>query len=163
MPPANPTDVLTVVVTDSDDRAIGYVLAAADSRRFEALLEREWWPTLRDRSLVDVDQDATPVSFWRVIRTAVLINLLNPKLTIFFFAFLPQFVPADQPNAVAHMLGLSFVFMAMTFGVFAIYGVFAAAARRHVLSRPAIVTAMRRAFAGAFAALGVRLALTERG
>ncbi len=66
-----------------------------------------------------------PASFWRVTHTAVLINLLNPKLTIFFFAFLPQFVPG-QPNGTWQMVGLSVVFMALTFVVFALYGVFAA-------------------------------------
>ena len=123
------------------------------------------WMTLKEDGPLKIEDEraAGAQSFGQVMTAGVLANVLNPKLSIFFFAFLPQFVPADQPNAVAHMLGLSFVFMAMTFSVFAIYGVFAAAARRHVLSRPAIVTAMRRAFAGAFAALGVRLALTERG
>lgn len=123
------------------------------------------WMTLKEDGPLKIEDEraAGAQSFSQVMTAGVLANVLNPKLSIFFFAFLPQFVPADQPNAVAHMLGLSFVFMAMTFGVFAMYGVFAAAARRHVLSRPAIVTAMRRAFAGAFAALGVRLALTERG
>ncbi len=123
------------------------------------------WMTLKEDGPLRIEDEraASAQSFGQVMVAGVLANVLNPKLSIFFFAFLPQFVPADQPNAVAHMLGLSLVFMAMTFGVFAIYGVFAAAARRHVLSRPAIVTAMRRAFAGAFAALGLRLALTERG
>ena len=84
------------------------------------------WQTLRDKSALQVDDDATPVSFWRVIRTAVLINLLNPKLTIFFFAFLPQFVTVSEPNGMWHMVALSLVFMALTFVVFGLYGVFAA-------------------------------------
>jgi threonine/homoserine/homoserine lactone efflux protein len=93
---------------------------------------------------------------------AVLINLLNPKLSIFFFAFLPQFVQADDPQALGHMLGLSGVFMLMTFVVFAIYGLFAASVRRQVVSRPAIVLWLRRTFAAAFVALGAKLALAER-
>jgi threonine/homoserine/homoserine lactone efflux protein len=92
----------------------------------------------------------------------VLINLLNPKLSIFFFAFLPQFVPADAPGAVPQMLQLSLVFMVMTFVVFALYGLFAAAIRGHVISKPAIMTWMRRSFAAAFVALGAKLALTSR-
>ncbi len=94
--------------------------------------------------------------------SAILVNVLNPKLSIFFLAFLPQFVSAEEANPLARMLELSAVFMALTFAVFAVYGVFAAAVRRHVISRPAVLLWMRRLFAGAFAALGAKLALAER-
>ncbi len=120
------------------------------------------WQTLRDRSLIDVDQDAAPVSFWRVIRTAVLINLLNPKLTIFFFAFLPQFVPAGAPNATWQMVGLSLVFMALTFIVFALYGTFAATMRAQVITRPKVMAWLRRTFAATYVLLAGRLALESR-
>ncbi|MEV1131198.1 LysE family transporter [Agromyces sp. NPDC049794] len=79
------------------------------------------------------------MSFWRVTGTAVFINLLNPKLTNFFFAFLPQFVPASAANASLTMIWLSSVFMAVTFVVFAVHGVFAAAMRRQVFGRPRVV------------------------
>ena len=98
----------------------------------------------------------------KVIVESILINILNPKLSIFFFAFLPQFVPADADGALGQMLGLSGVFMLATFVVFALYGLFAAAMRAHVISRPAFMTWMRRTFAAAFVLLGVRLALAER-
>ena len=120
------------------------------------------WQTLRDRSLIDVDQDAAPVSFWRVIRTAVLINLLNPKLTIFFFAFLPQFVPAGAPNATWQMVGLSLVFMALTFIVFALYGTFGATMRAQVITRPRVMAWLRRTFAATYVLLAGRLALESR-
>jgi threonine/homoserine/homoserine lactone efflux protein len=98
------------------------------------------------------------VSFWRVIRTAVLINLLNPKLTIFFIAFPPQFVPAGQPNGTWQMMGLSGVFMALTFIVFAVYGVFAATVRTQVISRPKVMLWPRRTFAATHVLLAGRLA-----
>jgi len=120
------------------------------------------WQTLRDKSAIRVDGDSDPVSFWRVIRTAVLINLLNPKLTIFFFAFLPQFVPAGEANATWHMVALSLVFMALTFVVFALYGLFAATMRNQVLSRPKIMTWIRRTFAATYVLLAGRLALESR-
>jgi threonine/homoserine/homoserine lactone efflux protein len=120
------------------------------------------WATWKDRGALTVEEDAAPRSARRIITSGVLINILNPKLTIFFFAFLPQFVSTSGSNALVRMLGLSAVFMAMTFGIFAVYGVFAAAARRHVISRPRFVTGMRRFFAVTFVALGARLAAESR-
>ena len=120
------------------------------------------WGTLREQGTLEVDEQAAPRSATRVIVSAILINILNPKLTIFFFAFLPQFVPANAPNGLARMLELSAVFMLATLVIFAIYGVFAAAVRQQVISRPRVMTWMRRVFAGAFVALGARLAFASR-
>jgi threonine/homoserine/homoserine lactone efflux protein len=118
------------------------------------------WSTIRDKGALSIET-AAPASDRRVIASGVLINLLNPKLTIFFFAFLPQFVSRDE-GTLLRMTELSVVFMALTFVVFAGYGLFAAAVRDHVVSRPAVMTWMRRSFGGAFLALGVRLATTNR-
>lgn len=120
------------------------------------------WMTWRDRGALTIDSAQTPRSAGKVIISAILVNLLNPKLSIFFFAFLPQFVPADASGAVWRMLELSAVFMAMTFAVFVIYGVFAAAVRTHILTRPRVLTWLRRSFAAAFAGMGAKLAFTER-
>jgi threonine/homoserine/homoserine lactone efflux protein len=121
------------------------------------------WSTLRDKGSLAVEgEDDTPTSARKVITTAVLINVLNPKLTIFFFAFLPQFVSTSDPQGVLHMLGLSAVFMLLTFIIFGLYGVFAAAVRDHVIRRPRVMTWMRRGFAGSFLALGAKLALTRQ-
>jgi threonine/homoserine/homoserine lactone efflux protein len=100
--------------------------------------------TLRDGGALTV-QDTAPRSDRRVVANGVLINLLNPKLTLFFFAFLPQFVDG-QGRSTLRMLALSAVFMAVTFVVFAVYGVFAAAVRDHVLARPRVTVWTRRAF-----------------
>lgn len=120
------------------------------------------WMTLRETGALSVEAEANPRSAVQVIVQGVLINILNPKLSIFFFAFLPQFVSTTETNALPKMLELSAVFMLLTFIVFALYGVFAAAIRSHVITRPRILTWMRRSFAAAFVALGLKLALTER-
>ncbi len=120
------------------------------------------WSTWRDRGVLTVDEtDARTGSTRAVLLSGITLNLLNPKLTIFFFAFLPQFVPAGA-GAVPVMLGLSAVFMAMTFVVFALYGACAAAVRDQVLSRPKVVDRVRKAFAASFAVLAGRLALESR-
>ncbi len=119
------------------------------------------WATWRDKGALSVDETQQPSSWRSVIAAGITLNLLNPKLTIFFFAFLPQFVPAGEPGALAQMLGLSAVFMAMTFVVFAAYGV-AAAALRDKLSRPKLVERIRKTFAATFVALSARLALESR-
>lgn len=125
------------------------------------------WATLRETGALSVDTEKAPQSAGKVLVEGILINILNPKLSIFFFAFLPQFVPTTEPNAgefsgLALMLQLSAVFMLVTFVIFAIYGVFAAAVRRHVIGRPRILTWMRRTFAAAFVGLGIKLAFTDR-
>ncbi|RYE47915.1 MAG: LysE family translocator [Hyphomicrobiales bacterium] len=120
------------------------------------------WATLRETGALSVDTDAAPKSVRQVLLSGILINILNPKLSIFFFAFLPQFVRTDSAAALPQMLELSAVFMAMTFVIFAVYGVFAAAVRQHVVTRPRVLTWMRRTFAAAFVALGAKLAFTER-
>jgi threonine/homoserine/homoserine lactone efflux protein len=120
------------------------------------------WQTLKETGALSVDTAGAAKSRQRVIVTGFLINILNPKLSIFFLAFLPQFIAADTAHPVADMLALSAVFMAMTFVVFVLYGLFAAAVRDRVVTRPAVMAWLRRAFAGGFALLGLRLALTER-
>ncbi|MFE0856444.1 LysE family translocator [Streptomyces mutabilis] len=123
------------------------------------------WATLRDKeALVVAGEDAAagPVPAGWVILRGVLINILNPKLTLFFFAFLPQFVDPAEAGALPRMLLLGGVFMLVTFVVFAGYGVLAASVRSHVISRPRVMAWLRRSFAGSFVALGAKLAFTAR-
>lgn len=120
------------------------------------------WAAWQDRGVLRVDTDGAPRSAPRIILSAILVNSLNPKLSIFFLAFLPQFVDVGADRAVAQMGLLGALFMALTFAVFVGYGVFAAWVRRHVIGRPRILAWMRGTFAAAFVGLGVRLAVTER-
>ena len=120
------------------------------------------WDAWREHGALKVEKDTGSRSALQVTVKAILINILNPKLSIFFLAFLPQFMRADEAAPLARMLELSLVFMLMTFVVFVGYGLFAAKIRDHVVSRPAVLTWMRRTFAGAFVALGAKLAFADR-
>ena len=116
------------------------------------------WKTLKEHGPLNVETTIAPRSASQVIIEAILINILNPKLSIFFFAFLPQFIDADEPHPLSRMLLLSGIFMLLTFVVFVAYGSFAAGVRDHVIRRPQVLTWLRRSFVAAFAALGLRLA-----
>ena len=125
------------------------------------------WATWRDRSALAVDATAggagaSGASGWNIVVKAVLLNVLNPKLTIFFLAFLPQFVDAGAGAPMQQMLGLSAVFMLMTFVVFVAYGLLAHAFRVCVIDSPRVQDVLRRTFAASFAGLGTHLALSER-
>ena len=122
------------------------------------------WSALRERGALRVEAGETmgARSALAVTVEGILINILNPKLSIFFFAFLPQFVKGDEAHPLGHMLMLSVVFMLLTFLVFVGYGLFAAKLRQHVISRPLVLTWMRRTFAAAFVGLGAKLALADR-
>jgi len=124
------------------------------------------WQALRESGALAVEarpeRETRSHSHRRVIVTGFLINILNPKLSIFFLAFLPQFIAADEAYPLARMLELSGAFMAMTFAVFVLYGLFAAGVRDRVVTRPKVMSWLRRGFAAGFAALGAKLALAER-
>ncbi|TDC81565.1 LysE family translocator [Micromonospora sp. KC606] len=120
------------------------------------------WVTARDRSGFAAAADPVARPAHRVITSAVLVNLLNPKPMLFLLAFLPQFVPAGGPNSTGRMLLHGAVFMLVTFVVFAAYGVLASAVRRRVLARPRLTERIRHAFAGSFVVLGLSLLFVER-
>ncbi|WP_421707134.1 LysE family translocator [Algihabitans sp.] len=120
------------------------------------------WSILRDGGALQVSEKTAAVSSGKIVANGLLLNVLNPKLSLFFLAFLPQFVPAGAANATGSMLMLAGVFMLLTFVVFVGYGAFASATRHYVISRPAVMRWLRRGFAGAFGLLGLRLALAER-
>jgi threonine/homoserine/homoserine lactone efflux protein len=120
------------------------------------------WQAFRERGALKVEKEVGARSAAQLTITAILINILNPKLSIFFLAFLPQFISVNESHPLSQMLILSAVFMLMTFVVFIGYGLFAAAIRDRIISRPRVLTWMRRTFAAAFVALGVRLAFADR-
>jgi threonine/homoserine/homoserine lactone efflux protein len=120
------------------------------------------YTTWRDKSRFDIDSRSPKASATRLVSRAILLNTLNPKLTIFFLAFLPQFVEPNSASPLAQLLTLSGVFMVMTFVVFVLYGLLAHAFRRSVIESHRFQSWLRRGFAAAFAALGVNLALSEK-
>ena len=117
------------------------------------------WGTWRDTGALRLEPSQAPRSVARVLASGVTVNLLNPKLTVFFVAFLPQFVPAGSAHAVPHMLMLSAVFMAITFVVFAAYALLASSLRDRILGSATIMRRLRRFFAVGFAGLAARLAI----
>ncbi len=120
------------------------------------------WSTLREGGALAVDEVEGPPSAAHVIGQGIVINLLNPKLTIFFFAFLPQFVSPSAAGAWLAMVQLSLVFMALTLVVFLGYGLCAASVRDRVVSSERVMTWLRRTFAASFLALGAKLAVADR-
>ncbi len=120
------------------------------------------WTTVRERGALKMENEIDARSALEMTLTAVMANLLNPKLSIFFLAFLPQFISLGETAALPQMLELSIAFMLMTFVVFVGYGLFAARIRDHVITRPRVLTWMRRSFAAAFVGLGAKLAVSDR-
>ena len=120
------------------------------------------WATWRSPAALQVRTDEPARSTGTRIAEAMLVNLLNPKLSLFFLTFLPQFIAPGETQPDLRMAQLSLVFMAMTFVVFLAYGVFAARFRDQVLQRPSVLVWLRRGFATAFVGLGGKLALMQR-
>lgn len=121
------------------------------------------WSMLKDSNALDLGPDQAPGgNALRIVRKGILTNIFNPKLSLFFLAFLPQFVPAEASDATAQMLFLGGIFMLLTFHVFAVYGALAAGLRQQVLSRPRIMVWTQRSFAAALGLMGLRLALADR-
>lgn len=120
------------------------------------------WTVLRDGGALSVSEDRSPNSYARIATAGALLNILNPKLSLFFLAFLPQFVPFAAPDATAGLVVHAAAFMGLTFITFVGYGAGASLARDYVISRPSVVKWLRRGFAGTFGFLGLRLAFSDR-
>ena len=120
------------------------------------------WTMWRQTGALQLDGQGGVASVGQIVVKGFLINILNPKLSLFFLAFLPQFVPvaAEAPRQI--MLILSGIFMAMTLVIFIGYGIFANAVRVYVVNSPMVMQTSQRTFAAVFALLGLKLALSER-
>ncbi|MCF1505189.1 LysE family translocator [Afifella sp. H1R] len=121
------------------------------------------WQTLKSAGPLALSgREETPKRALSIVRNGILINVLNPKLSIFFVAFLPQFITPGEVSPTGELLALSLLFMAMTFVVFVLYGVFAAAMRAKVLQNARLMRWLQRTVAIAFAGFGLRLAFASR-
>ena len=120
------------------------------------------WGTWRDKSAFQLNDNPSRTHALGLISKAILMNVLNPKLTIFFLAFLPQFIPANSTHVLAPMLLLSAIFMLMTLAVFVVYGVLAHTFRHFVVESARVQTFLRYGFTAAFIGLASKLALTDK-
>ncbi len=120
------------------------------------------WTMWRQTGALKIEGQQSRQRLRDIAFKGILINILNPKLSLFFLAFLPQFVPAQTASPMPDMLLLSIIFMLMTLLVFIVYGLFANSVRAHVVNSPKIVTRAQRSFAVIFAMLGAKLAMAER-
>jgi threonine/homoserine/homoserine lactone efflux protein len=119
------------------------------------------WQALKSDGALAINPEAKPQPMFKIARRGALVNILNPKLSIFFLAVLPPFLSGDPATATAEMVFLGGVFMALTFAIFVLYGVFAGFARTWLLQSKTVMTWLNRSFAGIFAALGLRLAFEK--
>ncbi len=122
-------------------------------------LARSMW---RETGSLNFNSPSMGNGLWHIFVRGFLINILNPKLSIFFLAFLPFFISPDASSPTVQMLILSVVFMAMTLVIFILYGLSANVVRRHVVNSPRMIHWLQRSFAATFAVLGLKLAMTER-
>ncbi|EPC03973.1 hypothetical protein L861_01335 [Litchfieldella anticariensis FP35 = DSM 16096] len=120
------------------------------------------WVMWKESGAIDFHHESRDKKVSKVAVRAFLTNILNPKLSIFFLAFLPQFVPHNAESSIAYMLLLSAVFMLMTLAVFIAYGVCANGVRTYLLNSPGVIKWIQRTFSGVFVALGAKLAMAER-
>jgi threonine/homoserine/homoserine lactone efflux protein len=120
------------------------------------------WNMWREAGTIEINKRNTETSTTKIILKAIAINLLNPKLTIFFFAFLPLFVSKASASPTLEMILLSTVFMGLTLIVFALYGILASGVSAYLANSTQAVKRLQQAFAVILAGFAIKLALTEK-
>ena len=120
------------------------------------------WSMWRETGALNFNRSSSSKGLFQIALKGILINILNPKLTLFFLAFLPLFIFPGAASPMFQMLMLSLIFMAMTLVIFILYGLSANLVRRSVINSPKAVTIMQRSFAAVFAAFGIKLAMTSK-
>lgn len=120
------------------------------------------WKMWREAGTLEINQKTTEASGMQIAIKGIAINLLNPKLTIFFFAFLPLFVSPNSASPSLEMVVLSVVFMSMTLIIFVLYGILASGIRAYLINSSKMIKRFQQIFAVIFAAFAVKLALSEK-
>ena len=120
------------------------------------------WSMWRETGTIKFNSPSSKNGIGQIALRGFLLNILNPKLSIFFLAFLPLFVSPGTSSPMFEMFILSVVFMAMTLFIFILYGLAANGVSRHVINSPKLILWLQRSFAATFAALGVKLAMTDQ-
>lgn len=119
------------------------------------------WSMWRENGGFELEEDGKPASSKQIIIKAVLINILNPKLTVFFLAFLPLFINPEAASPLPQLVLLSAIFMGITAAVFVLYGLLAHSVRNWIVGSKKGIRRIRRTFAVLFAGMGLKLALSE--
>ena len=120
------------------------------------------WNMWREAGTLEINKKRTETSFAQIVIKAIVINLLNPKLTLFFFAFLPLFISKNSSSPTMEMAMLSAIFMGMTFIIFALYGILASVVSVYLTNSSKAVKRFQQTFALILAAFAVKLALSEK-
>jgi threonine/homoserine/homoserine lactone efflux protein len=120
------------------------------------------WSMWRETGAIKFNSSSSTAGMGQIVLRGFLLNILNPKLSIFFLAFLPLFISPGTSSPLFEMFLLSVVFMAMTLIIFIMYGLSANRVSRHVVDSPQVIVWLQRSFAATFAALGVKLAMTDQ-
>jgi len=120
------------------------------------------WNMWRKAGTLEINKKSAETSATQIVIKAIAINLLNPKLTIFFFAFLPLFVSKNSSFPTMEMIMLSTVFMGITFLIFALYGILASGISAYLINSSKAVKRLQQAFAVVLATFAVKLAVSEK-
>ncbi|MEM4988864.1 LysE family translocator [Collimonas sp. H4R21] len=117
--------------------------------------------TLRSHSAIQLQGAAEPMKLSRIYWQSVIANILNPKVTLFFIAFLPQFVNAGAGNIPAQMLLLAAIFILQALAIFSVVALFSGMVGAFFQRKKSAATTMNRLAGSAFIALGIRIALPQ--
>jgi threonine/homoserine/homoserine lactone efflux protein len=117
--------------------------------------------TLKERTTITL-RAADNRALAALFRRGFIMNVVNPKVALFFLAFLPQFASADTVHFVPWMLLLGFIFMAQAVVIFCLIACFSGTIGNYIAAKPALAKYFDYLTAGVFASLGVRLALQEQ-
>jgi len=120
------------------------------------------WKAIQDRNALKLNNTVNRLSGFALFRRGFIMNTLNPKVALFFLAFLPQFVSGNSQHVVMEMIFLGLVFMVQSVVIFTAIGVLSGQIGNYLLKKPRLARKFSWATAGIFAAIGVRLALAER-
>ncbi|MFC7442206.1 LysE family translocator [Laceyella putida] len=120
------------------------------------------WQSLKATGEASLQPAEKKQSLGALYKRGILMNLLNPKVSIFFLAFFPQFVEAQAGHVPLQMLTLGFVFIAQALVIFTAVSLIAGKLGERFLQKHLKGKWVNYGTAGIFALLGIRLAFVEK-